>query len=251
MCVSARPHAAGMAGIRGTVRSGGVTVDWDLVPLWWSAGAATAALVIATWAARAAWRQVKHLAEQQRDRERDAEREQASKVAAWLSHDYRDSSPESLVFTLHYVNRSELPVFTMTVYPVNFPDRQFHFAVVPPNSEPQRAMSFELPEEGREKARDSVAEFVQRHGIPETRVPDFRGLLGVLIATGVVSEGVEIEFTDMHNRTWSRRSGGELVPGKLPERTGKTGSLNGVVARAYAQLASNPRSQWAGLGAPD
>lgn len=72
-----------------------------------------AALVTAIWAARAAWRQVEHLNEQQRHRDERDEQEQASQVAAWLTY---EGKGEGCQLIIHYVNHSKLPVFDVACY---------------------------------------------------------------------------------------------------------------------------------------
>ncbi|MDA3624826.1 hypothetical protein OU415_05210 [Saccharopolyspora sp. WRP15-2] len=109
------------------------SVDWGNVPSWISAIGSMAAFGIASLAARAAWKQVKFSADQQRYRDEQAEREQAVKFAAWLT--VKEGSDKRPEVYLRYANMSELPIYDLAIMPVYYPDARSGMDVVEPTKE--------------------------------------------------------------------------------------------------------------------
>jgi len=93
-----------------------MNVDWGTVPEWLSGSASVLALVLAAFAARAAWRssglqasELKHLQRLEMERVGDAEKSQARQVSAWIRF---DSAGMPVVVCR---NGSDLPVYKLNL----------------------------------------------------------------------------------------------------------------------------------------
>ncbi|WP_338601652.1 hypothetical protein [Saccharopolyspora sp. SCSIO 74807] len=154
-------------------------IDWGNVPTWISAIFSICAFGTALWAARAAWKQVKFSADEQKRRDEKDEQEQASKVAAWLVVDEKRKTA-----AVRYVNNSGVPVYFLTVTPMLAPDRKLLINIAEPGEGP-RSVEF-----------DTLADWLRSDADYPARYVQYAGL--------------EVEFLDSNNNIWTRGSNGYL-----------------------------------------
>lgn len=189
-----------------------VIVDWGNVPSWISAVGSIAAFSVATWAARAAWKQVAHLNEQR-------EIEQASKVSAWLTLEKDTGGTPDIILNL--LNVSDLPIYNLEVAVPRLTDQRELFPVVPPTN---GVMMVRLKHASAE-AKAGTRDLHQRFGSllqpgpfwDNTDEEQKRALLRMSRATAFEDgfreaqrDGVLLWFRDCHNIIWQRTGNGEL-----------------------------------------
>lgn len=157
-----------------------------------SAFGTLAALATATWAGRAAWRQVRHADEQQQHRQELDEQQQASKVAAWLE----DSKKEGNYLDIWVSNRSDLPIFDVRVTYAGCPTLYVDRQVLPPQKDGAHILDNDA---GLNQW------IIDNSGAQETLE-----VIAASLAYEIRSCGVSIEFRDTRNRVWERSANGEL-----------------------------------------
>lgn len=171
-----------------------MSLDWGSVPDWLAGVGTIGALLFAYRAVRAANRQNQHQAAQlarlendQRERDEEQRRGQASKVALWWQH--RDESASGPAYAFYVSNTSDLPV-TEVVFVVRTPHSQVECLAVPyipPRIREINSMEFDVV---FSRLRDDFVEF-QGHG------PS--------------GDMAAIEFTDMAGLRWRRNLSGNLT----------------------------------------
>lgn len=182
-------------------------VDWGTVPSWISAVGSLAAFGTAIWAARAAWRQVKYSADQQRHRDERAEQEQAAKVAAWIGIE-KSNEGRPLVY-LRYINKSGLPVYDLNVKPMGYPDSGFMINLVEPGEEVRTQYLERLTQVINERYDGQVRSLFQAFkdfDDPMSKAKDVASSNAPLALNFV-----EFSFRDTQNLRWRRDSKGMLT----------------------------------------
>lgn len=185
----------------------------------------TAAFFVTFWAAKAnwrqvnaAWRQLEHVAhEQRRAAERD-EREQAAKVAAWLVA--KEERGFAAVF-LRYMNSSGLPVHNLTVAPVNQHGKRKCKAVISLVEPFDGIRTVRLGDFSRvvhdnvKELREDRIDYERRDQsedqsplLPPPSTDDYLGT--------IAQSGVLLQFRDTHGVTWLRLPNGKLTRSSLP-----------------------------------
>ena len=172
-----------------------MSLDWGSVPDWLAGVGTIGALIFAYRAVRAANRQNQHQAAQlarlendQRDRDEEQRRAQASNVALWWQH--RDRSASGPAHAFYVSNTSDLPV-TEVVFVVRTPRSQVECLAVPyiaPRTREVNSIDFDKV---FSQLRDEFVEF-QGHG------PS--------------GDMAALEFTDMAGLRWRRNLSGNLTP---------------------------------------
>jgi hypothetical protein len=178
-------------------------VDWGSVPDWLAGVGAVIALIFAGLAARAAMRanaqqnvQILAIESQQREREGEKRRWQASRVSIWL-HPHRDRLP-----TIEFHNGSGLPIYNATAVATcgNLSTAR-RYAVRTPSEQPAPLVrlteSFHTLLESQEVAEENPND-------PGDRERWYR-----LIATNSVS--VRLSFQDSSGNWWTRMAEGALI----------------------------------------
>ncbi|MDI2029858.1 hypothetical protein QFW96_14600 [Saccharopolyspora sp. TS4A08] len=143
-----------------------------------------AAFGTAVWAARAAWKQLKYSADQQRHRDERDEQEQASKFAAWVSIQGRENG--KMQGTLRYINTSKLPIHDFTAIPVPFPNARLNIDMIEPT--------------------DGVCSQMAELGPVEDVDGSWHGRIDILV-----------RFRDNQNILWRREPNGVLRKAKVDE----------------------------------
>lgn len=168
-------------------------VDWGSVPDWIAGVGAASALVFAALAVRAANQQNQHQAEQlerleNENRERDAERrrEQASKVAIWWE---RGTGDPGYPYIFKFSNTSDSPV-TEVVFTVRTPTSNGQCLAVP-----------YIAPRTREAHSDIFDEVFADH------MYEFTSFSG----HGPSGDMAGLDFTDMSGRRWRRNLSGDLT----------------------------------------
>ena len=189
--------------------------DWlGNLPSWVSAIAASCALIFTSWtaynsqrSAKASEMQAQIATEQQRQRDEKEDREQASKVAAWLFLEQHGNGPP--VFHVRYVNTGPLPAYRLLVTPVRRPSFKLLIPVVEPTwgvrSVRLENLTVEVQELGRKMARESDGPRWVRWILWWTGSPDsnMRGM-------DIESSGVTMQFRDASGIVWRRAPSGQL-----------------------------------------
>ena len=155
-------------------------MDWGSVPAWVGAILTSGSLMIAAFAYR---RSVL-----------DKERDQASKIAAWVSVVERDGEKRRQV---HISNGSEGSVYDVTVRPKDSPDR--HLEELPASS----MIKVELPGPVQESSKVSTRTM-------EASIFSLTAAAGIETETILPEPSPELEFTDGLGRWWRRAPRGEV-----------------------------------------
>ncbi|MEV6232783.1 hypothetical protein AB0L88_33460 [Saccharopolyspora shandongensis] len=191
-----------------------MTIDWGNAPSWVSAVGSTFAAVMASLAARAAWRQVKNSDATLNRTLLDRDREQANKVAAWLEADteFREGEKPRMVFRYCFINKSDLPVYNVHIVPAAVPDKSTFVKALPPDGTVRKEENEELADKSLEIIRP-VADEVEKELGEDAGVDAFFRLFNIF-PHFVESQGVAFSFRDMTPRDWSRDAEGNLIAGR-------------------------------------
>lgn len=177
-----------------------------------SAAGSLAALTTAFWAGRAAWKQVKFSAHQQRHRDERDEQEQASMVAAWLAVKKTDAGRPEVLF--RYINRSDLPVYDFNITLLDYGPNHggIYIDVVEPSSEIQEDRLEALTRDF-DRIFDQNLAIIRRIDLKG----DAEGLAFMNTLSELHSTRILLRFRDTRNVMWQREPHGIL--GKAPPGT--------------------------------
>ncbi|WP_148271984.1 hypothetical protein [Saccharopolyspora spinosa] len=131
-----------------------------------SAIGSLAAFSTAALAARAAWRQVKNSDETLKQTIRSKDREQANKVAAWITVEvvFGNNGRSEKELVLRCMNSSDLPVFNFFAFPVCIPERFWQADTLPPTKKPLRISLAKLTAEVQRIAGESHSSLKEEFG---------------------------------------------------------------------------------------